>query len=67
MKATYITTFLDQNGHRKKMNRRSDLKPWARRIPAFVLLILLVVTFTLFILIALWEGGIKECLVGRWN
>lgn len=47
------------------MRRRQDLKPWARRVPRFVLRLLLVVASPLFVVVSAWEGGIKDGF-GEW-
>jgi hypothetical protein len=40
--------------------RRSDLRPWARKLPTFVLRIILIAMIPVFIFKTAWDGGIKE-------
>lgn len=47
--------------------RRSDMKPWARRIPTVVLRLILIIAFPLIMCTAAWDEGIKEGLVGWWS
>jgi hypothetical protein len=42
------------------VNRRRSFKPWARRLPAFVLRSLLVVLYAASIPISIWDSGLKE-------